>query len=241
MRTTLAVFFSVTILLNSAVAMAGPTPAQKCEAAKNGTAGKYAACLHKVQQKYVAGGSVDTTGRDLAIADCGTKYSTKWQSLQAKAGPGICSYDNDEVPIQDFLDACIFAAQEALGAGGTLPSDVVTCNSDLDLCAADLATCDDDLTTCGSDLSACNADLAVAEACGNGITEGAEACDQADLNAATCVTQGFATGTLRCTSGCIFDTSSCFATRYTDNLDGTVTDNLTRLQWEQKTTAMEAE
>jgi hypothetical protein len=54
-------------LLMTAAAHAAATPAQKCEAGKNGTAGKYAACLHKVQQKFVSGGEVDTARRDAAI------------------------------------------------------------------------------------------------------------------------------------------------------------------------------
>lgn len=74
--------------------------------------------------------------------------------------------------------------------------------------------------------------------CGNGTVEAPEACDGAALGGATCVTQGFAGGTLRCASGCTLDTSGCYATRFVDNGDGTVTDNQTGLEWEQKTTAV---
>lgn len=71
--------------------------------------------------------------------------------------------------------------------------------------------------------------------CGDTVRAGSEQCDGPDLGGETCVTQGFALGTLRCGSGCSFDLSGCFATRYTDNGDGTVTDHQTGLQWEQKT------
>ena len=46
--------------------------------------------------------------------------------------------------------------------------------------------------------------------CGNGVKEGMEACDGADLGAETCVTQGFDAGTLACNATCGgFVTSNC--------------------------------
>ncbi len=46
--------------------------------------------------------------------------------------------------------------------------------------------------------------------CGNNLKEGTEICDGTDLGGQTCTTQGFASGTLACTSHCqSFDTSSC--------------------------------
>jgi hypothetical protein len=77
-------------------------------------------------------------------------------------------------------------------------------------------------------------DYAAAVACGDGIVAGSEECDQGDLNGETCVTQGFGAGALACGPGCTFDTSACFTDRFVDNLDGTVTDNRTRLMWEKK-------
>ena len=49
--------------------------------------------------------------------------------------------------------------------------------------------------------------------CGNGIIEGTEQCDRYKLNGKNCVTQlgTGATGTLRCSTSCIFDTSLCIA------------------------------
>ncbi len=74
--------------------------------------------------------------------------------------------------------------------------------------------------------------------CGDNTRQGSEACDGDDFGGQTCATQGFALGTVRCGSGCFIDTSGCFATRYVDNGDGTVTDHQTGLQWEQKTTTV---
>jgi len=70
--------------------------------------------------------------------------------------------------------------------------------------------------------------------CGNGAIDAGEDCDQANLNGETCVTQAFAGGTLACGSGCAFDTSGCYAARFVDNADGTITDNETGLMWEKK-------
>ncbi|MBZ0271921.1 DUF1566 domain-containing protein [bacterium] len=72
--------------------------------------------------------------------------------------------------------------------------------------------------------------------CGNGILEGAEACEVGDLDGASCESEGFAGGALACDTGCTFDTGGCYATRFVDNGDGSVTDNGTGLTWEQKTT-----
>jgi hypothetical protein len=46
--------------------------------------------------------------------------------------------------------------------------------------------------------------------CGNGVIEGSEECDGAQLGGATCQTEGFSSGTISCTAGCALDTSDCF-------------------------------
>jgi len=141
------------------VALATPTAGEKCEAGKNGAAGKYSACLFKAQQKFVNGGEVDTTRRDEAVLTCGTKYSDKWQSLESKAGTDVCPSQGDELSIQDFLDACIYSAENAL-TGGVLVPDVVTCNADLGACTADLSTTNADLGSCTGSLGTCNSNYA---------------------------------------------------------------------------------
>ncbi len=46
--------------------------------------------------------------------------------------------------------------------------------------------------------------------CGDGtVNQSTEQCDGTDLDGQTCVTQGFGSGTLACTSSCTFDTSGC--------------------------------
>lgn len=50
------------------------------------------------------------------------------------------------------------------------------------------------------------------ESCGDNNTDADDVCDGTDLNSETCVTQGFASGTLACLSNCsAYDTSSCVA------------------------------
>jgi len=45
--------------------------------------------------------------------------------------------------------------------------------------------------------------------CGNGAIDGSESCDGADLGGMSCVSLGFASGTLGCTAGCGLDVSGC--------------------------------
>jgi hypothetical protein len=71
--------------------------------------------------------------------------------------------------------------------------------------------------------------------CGNGVIEVGESCDFNNLNGMTCQSLGFVAGQLSCTNTCDLDTSGCFATRFVDNGDGTVTDHKTGLMWEKKT------
>lgn len=56
--------------------------------------------------------------------------------------------------------------------------------------------------------------------CGNGVAEGGEACDGADLNGQSCASQGCSGGTLACDGSCAFDLSGCTGCPVCDN-DGT--------------------
>jgi len=48
-----------------------------------------------------------------------------------------------------------------------------------------------------------------APTCGNGVVDGLEQCDGAELAGETCVTLGYARGTLACGAGCAFATGAC--------------------------------
>jgi hypothetical protein len=45
--------------------------------------------------------------------------------------------------------------------------------------------------------------------CGDSVIDSGEDCDTLNLNGKSCATQGFTSGTLSCTAGCAFNTSSC--------------------------------
>jgi hypothetical protein len=73
-------------------------------------------------------------------------------------------------------------------------------------------------TSCGDDDSSegtldAGKDSGTAQAvCGNGKVEGTELCDGSDLNNETCATVGdgiYTTGSLFCTSKCVFNVSLC--------------------------------
>jgi hypothetical protein len=132
MKSSITLAALAATLLHAGLSAAAPTTAQKCEASKNGTLGKYAACLHKVQQKFVTGGELDTVARDAALLTCNTKYADKWALAETKAtaAEGACADSGDDASFKEFLDACISSAEDALG-GAPLPTDVKTCNANL--------------------------------------------------------------------------------------------------------------
>jgi hypothetical protein len=95
--------------------------------------------------------------------------------------------------------------------------------------------------------------------CGNGVADGLDQCDGADLDGNTCRTLGFISGTLGCNGDCFFDISGCVSgafpatgqtmsylagddgvvqagasASFIDNGDGTITDNNSGLMWEKK-------
>lgn len=94
--------------------------------------------------------------------------------------------------------------------------------------------------------------LAALSTCGNGIIEVGEECDGPALAGATCASLGFSGDCgedatcvrpgLACLRSCSFDYSGCTAEneaaqqRFIINADGTATDRLTGLMWEQKCT-----
>ncbi len=47
--------------------------------------------------------------------------------------------------------------------------------------------------------------------CGDGVVNGSEQCDGTLFNGKTCKTLGYASGTLKCTAKCLFDTTGCVA------------------------------
>ncbi len=147
-----------------------------------------------------------------------------WTS-QTYAAPNCKSVANNLDICTDNLNQCTADLGTCNGSLGTCNTDLNTCNTNFGTCSADLGTCNGDLTTCNADLSTsqanlttCNADLATCNA---------------DL--ATCVAES------QIFPGDGYGNPDAFgvsghgpALSYTDNGDGTFTDNNTGFMWEKK-------
>jgi hypothetical protein len=69
------------------------TDAEKCEAAKNKIAGKYAFCRQKAEAKAIK------TGDPVEYSKCDTNFSGKWATAETKGG-GMCPTSGDVGSIQ---------------------------------------------------------------------------------------------------------------------------------------------
>jgi hypothetical protein len=65
-----------------------------------------------------------------------------------------------------------------------------------------------DGTNCGGDAT-CENGVCVGGVCGDSVRQDGELCDGMDLGGASCVTEGFDSGSLGCTPSCTLDTSNC--------------------------------
>lgn len=128
MRTTITTAAMAAMLLTATAALAGPPPEQKCQAAKNLAAGKYAACRQSAEKSFVSTG--DTTKNDASIAKCEANFAKAWQkAIDNAAGAGVACPDapltaGDYQPVIDSHSGDIATAL----AGGGLPTPV-TCDS----------------------------------------------------------------------------------------------------------------
>ncbi len=181
----------------------------------------------------ICSGDLGTCNSDLGT--CSTNYANCSSSL-ATCSAGTASG-------ADVLVGKTFSSSAGIGATGTMPNNgamSITPSTVTQTIPAGYhngsGSVDGD-----ADLTAGNIKLGVTLfgvsgtlGCGDGAIDAGEQCDQNNLNGATCVTQGFAFGSLQCGANCSFDTSGCFTTRFTDNGDGTVSDAQTGLMWEKK-------
>jgi len=198
---------------------------------------KYAAKWSTVEGK--AGGTCPVTADQAAVQTEATECTDGLTATIGGNPPAGCT--GDLITCEDSLTTCDADLAMCGTDLTTCDASLTTCGTNLTTCGADLTTCDNERTTCGtdlltcdSDLAMCAADLATAELCGNGTIDAGEDCDVGTLNGATCITEGFAGGVLTCANGCTFDISSCWAARFVDNADGTITDNVSGLMWEKK-------
>jgi hypothetical protein len=204
MRMTFSGLVAITFVFQAGAALAAADPADKCEASKNKTAGAYYSCREKAESKAI------TKALPADYSKCTATFDDKWDGAET-TGAGACPDTVMTAPMNAFI-----AAQAADAA--------------LVIAGAPIPDCAGDLSICEGDLAACEA----APVCGDGLIGAGEECDVENLSGATCATQGFAGGTLACATGCTFDESDCYATRF-DASGATIIDLQTGLEWEKKT------
>jgi hypothetical protein len=179
-------------------ALAGPPPADKCEASKNKTVGVYYSCREKAEATAITKATMPDYSK------CMAKFNDKWDKAEAK-GAGDCPDTVLTAPMNAFIAAQ--AADAALVVAGAPIPDY----------AGDLATCEGDLTTCDGDLATCEA-----QPVGQVHQTGQTLCYNAAGTVIACAGTGLDGELLK-----------GLANSFTDNGDGTITDNLSGLMWEK--------
>jgi hypothetical protein len=205
-------FAAAFVTLTALPAAAAPPPADKCEASKNKTAGAYYACREKAEATAI----LKATAAD--YSKCDAKFVDKWDKAET-TGAGTCPDDVLTASMSAYI-----AAQAAEAASVISGADIPDCDGDLATCEGDLATCDGDLSTCDDDLATCESDLAACEAVPVGQVHktGQTTCSNAAGTPIACPGTG-QDGQLQ----------RGVANSFTDNGDGTVTDNASGLVWEK--------
>lgn len=95
-------------------AQAGVTPADKCEASKNKTAGAYYSCREKAEAGAIRAG----TSPD--YAKCSTKFDDKWEAAET-GGAGDCPDAVLTMQMNDFLAAQATQAAEIIAGAADIP------------------------------------------------------------------------------------------------------------------------
>lgn len=199
------------------------TAEDKCESAKNKEAGKYAFCRAKAEAKAIKKGAAPDYSK------CETKLLDKWARAEQKAiDKGTTCIDSvSDTAIQSFVTAHTDAVAAALD-GGALPDcgdDAVNvvgeqCDG-VDLNGEDCTTLGFSGGTLACD-AGCAFDTAACTAGGGGLVPGVD-----PILPASGQTTAFGAGS----DG---DVQAGQGLSYTDNGDGTITDNSTGLMWEKK-------
>jgi hypothetical protein len=202
------------MLLEASLASQGhaASPSQTCQSAKNKLAGAYASCREKAEAKFAITG--DATRRTAALQSCLDRYNLKWPLTESRAGgAGVpCPSVGDQNAIQDVTDTYTNNVATAL-AGGMLQD-----------CPADLMTCESTLVAAIENLNNCQAAYSACQTSPHALRLSTEQMQCWD-----------STGTLiACTgTGQDGEVQAGLSHPYTDNGDGTITDEATGLVWEK--------
>jgi hypothetical protein len=184
-------------------------PSQTCESAKNKDAGKYSYCRQRAEARYAITGNAQAHQR--ALGACAASIAGRWRLIETKAN-GACPSNGDLPAIEAAIDDHTTAIATAL-AGGALPD-----------CPSNLATCEGVLGTCEAVLGTCNAALGscLAGRQSHYLSTGQTMCWKDAGKPMPCAGTGqdgeFQKGLTH---------------SYTENGDGTISDNRTGLVWEK--------
>lgn len=125
--------------------------------------------------------------------------------------------------------AIVLACGVERASAQPFPGGLPACQAQLNACTTDLGTCTTDLGSCTTDLGSCTTDLQTCQAAL------AAAQPFPATGQTTCWSAGFE---IPCAgTGQDGEIQAGATLSYTDNGDGTITDNNTRLMWEKKTDA----
>lgn len=119
MRMTITTAAIAAMLLTTTAALAAPLPEQKCQAAKNLAAGKYAACRQSAEKSLVSTG--DSARYDVSIAKCESKFADAWQKAIDNAANAEATCPDAPLGASDYklmIDAHSGNVATALGGGG---------------------------------------------------------------------------------------------------------------------------
>jgi hypothetical protein len=166
-------------------------------------------------------GDLDTCQGDLDA--CSTDLLSTEADLSA-CGDDLTIAEDDLLACNDDLGVCSGDLATAQGELATCSDDVLTLQGDLSTCNDALSTSEDDLATCNDDLSVCSDDLALCLAAPTGrpLQTGQTSCFDAAGNPILCADTGQDA-----------ETQPGLVRSWTDNGDGTVTDDHTGLMWEK--------
>ena len=150
---------------------------------------------------------------DASLGTCTTNLTARDASL------GTCTSN---------LTACDASLGTCTSNSTALTAELATCNTTLTACDTDLGSCRTDLSACRTDLGTCAADLSACRAAP------AAAAEQFPASGQTTCWNSFGAVIACAGTGQDGDVRAGGTLAYTDNGDGTITDNNTNLVWEKK-------
>lgn len=157
------------------------------------------------------------------VQTCNTALTT--------CGGNLSTCSSDYATCSGDLGTCNASYSSCTGNLSTCNTTLGTCNTNLTTCSGDLGTCNSNYTTCAGDLGTCNTDLTSCE----GDLAACEALPFAQVLKTGQTTCYNAAGSVIACAGTGQDgeLQPGVARSFTDNGDGTITDNRTGLMWEK--------